>query len=143
VAESPADYQDNGGRKLAKGVSSKDMTLFIIKNVGADGANYKAIEYYGSTIRGLSMAERMTLCNMSIEMGAKTGIVPPDEKTFEYLQGKAQEEYAPVHADKDAKYCEEYNFDVEILSPRSQNRMKWIMYQELAVWQVHLLTRFL
>jgi methanogen homoaconitase large subunit len=104
--------------KLAKGVSAKDMTLFIIKNVGADGANYKAIEYYGSTISELSMAERMTLCNMSIEMGAKTGIVPPDEKTFEYLKGKALEEYAPVYADEDAKYCEEYNFDVGDLEPQ-------------------------
>ena len=104
--------------KLAKGLSAKDMTLFIIKNVGADGANYKAIEYYGSTISGLSMAERMTLCNMSIEMGAKTGIVPPDEKTFQYLEGKAREEYAPVYADRDAKYCEEYNFDVGNLEPQ-------------------------
>src|SRR3990172_2098915 len=63
--------------KLAKGVSAKDMTLFIIKNIGADGANYKAIEYYGDTISALSMSERMTLSNMSIEMGAKAGIVPP------------------------------------------------------------------
>lgn len=104
--------------KLAKGVSAKDMTLFIIKKVGADGANYKAIEYYGETISELSMAERMTLCNMAIEMGAKTGIVPPDEKTFEYLEGKAQEKYTPVYADKDAQYCEEYNFDVNDLEPQ-------------------------
>ncbi|MDD5472841.1 MAG: 3-isopropylmalate dehydratase large subunit [Candidatus Methanoperedens sp.] len=104
--------------KLAKGVSAKDMTLFIIKNVGADGANYRAIEYYGETISKLSMAERMTLCNMSIEMGAKTGIVPPDEKTFEYLKGKAQEKYTPVYADKDAQYCEEYTFDVDDLPPQ-------------------------
>ncbi|MBU4492133.1 MAG: 3-isopropylmalate dehydratase large subunit, partial [Euryarchaeota archaeon] len=104
--------------KLAKGVSAKDLTLNIIKNVGADGANYKAIEYYGDTINELSMSERMTLCNMSIEMGAKTGIVPPDEKTFEYLKGKAQEKYTPVYADKDAQYCEEYNFDVSDLEPQ-------------------------
>lgn len=104
--------------KLAKGVSSKDMTLYIIKNVGADGANYKAIEYYGDTISKLSMAERMTLSNMSIEMGAKTGIVPPDEKTFEYLEGKAREKYTPVYADEGAHYCEEYNFDVNDLEPQ-------------------------
>lgn len=104
--------------KLTKGVSAKDMTLFIIKNIGVDGANYKAIEYYGNTISELSMAERMTLCNMSIEMGAKTGIVPPDEKTFEYLERKAQEKYIPVYADKDAQYCEEYNFDVSDLEPQ-------------------------
>ncbi|MCX9082049.1 MAG: 3-isopropylmalate dehydratase large subunit [Candidatus Methanoperedens sp.] len=104
--------------KLAKGVSSKDMTLFIIKNVGADGANYKAVEYYGSTISELSMSQRMTLCNMSIEMGAKTGIVPADEKTFEYLEGRAREKFLPVYADKDAKYCREFNIDVAELEPQ-------------------------
>ena len=104
--------------KLAKGVSAKDMTLFIIKNVGADGANYKAIEYYGSAISELSMAERMTLCNMSIEMGAKTGIVPADEKTFEYLKGRARDEFDAVYSDKDAKYCDEYNFDAGDIEPQ-------------------------
>ncbi|VVB91276.1 Isopropylmalate/citramalate isomerase large subunit [uncultured archaeon] len=104
--------------KLQKGVSAKDMTLNIIKNVGADGANYKAVEYYGETISDLSIAGRMTLCNMAIEMGAKAGIVPPDEKTFEYLKGIAHEKYTPVYADKDAQYCEEYNFDVGDLEPQ-------------------------
>ncbi len=104
--------------KLAGGVSAKDMTLYIIKNVGADGANYKAVEYYGDTISGLSMAERMTLCNMAIEMGAKAGIVPPDEKTFDYLKGRARETYTPVYADKYAEYSEEYNFDVTGLEPQ-------------------------
>lgn len=103
--------------KLTKGVSAKDLTLCIIKKVGTDGANYKAIEYYGETISGLSIPERMTLCNMSIEMGAKTGIVPPDEKTFGYLKGKAKEKYTPVYADEEAQYCEEYNFDVNDLEP--------------------------
>ena len=114
----PQTIRINVEGKLAKGVSAKDMTLFIIKKVGADGANYKAIEYYGDTISELSMAERMTLCNMAIEMGAKTGIVPPDEKTFEYLKGKAHEKYTPVYADKDAQYCEKYNFDVSDLEPQ-------------------------
>src|SRR5659263_154331 len=104
--------------ELAKGVSAKDMTLFIIKNVGADGANYKAIEYYGQTISDLSMAERMTLCNMSIEMGEKTGIVPPDKKTFKYLEGIARDKYTPVYADEDAKYCEEFNFNTNDLEPQ-------------------------
>ncbi len=104
--------------KLQKGVSAKDMTLNIIKSVGADGANYKAIEYYGETISELSIAGRMTLCNMAIEMGAKAGIVPPDEKTFEFLKGIAHEKYTPVFADKDAQYCEEYNFDVGDLEPQ-------------------------
>ncbi len=103
---------------LPKGVSAKDMTLHIINNVGADGANYRAVEYYGDTITDLSMAGRMTLCNMGIEMGAKTGIVPPDEKTFEYLKGRARDEYTPVYADDDADYIGEYNFDVSDLEPQ-------------------------
>jgi methanogen homoaconitase large subunit len=104
--------------KLAKGVSAKDLTLYIIKNVGSDGANYMAVEYYGETISELSMAERMTLCNMSIEMGAKAGIIPPDDKTFEYLKGRAREKYTPVYADEDARYCEEFNFDAGELEPQ-------------------------
>ena len=87
----PQTIRINVEGKLPKGVSAKDMTLYIIKNVGADGGNYKAVEYYGDAISSLSMSERMTLCNMAIEMGAKAGIVPPDEKTFEYLKGRAKE----------------------------------------------------
>ncbi|MFH0904924.1 MAG: aconitase/3-isopropylmalate dehydratase large subunit family protein, partial [Methanobacteriota archaeon] len=104
--------------RLSKGVSAKDMTLYIIKNLGADGANYKAVEYYGDAISALSMPERMTLCNMAIEMGAKAGIVPPDEKTDDCLKGRAREKYTPVFADKDAEYIDEFNFDVSDLEPQ-------------------------
>jgi len=106
------------GGKLAKGVSAKDMTLYIIKKLGADGANYKAVEYYGDAITALSIPERMTLCNMAIEMGAKAGIVPPDEKTDKYLKGRAREKYTPVFADENAEYIEEYDFDVADLEPQ-------------------------
>jgi methanogen homoaconitase large subunit len=104
--------------KLAKGVSAKDMTLYIIKNLGADGANYKAVEYCGNAISTLSMSERMTLCNMAIEMGAKAGIVPHDEKTEDFLKGRPREKYAPVFADKDAEYIDKFNFDVSDLEPQ-------------------------
>ncbi len=104
--------------KPGKGVAAKDITLYIVKKIGADGANYKAIEYYGKAISELSIAERMTLCNMSIEMGAKAGMVPPDEKTFEYLKEKAAEKYTPLYADKDADYSEEFDFDVSDLEPQ-------------------------
>lgn len=114
----PQTIRINVDGKLAKGVSAKDMTLFIIKNVGADGANYRAIEYYGDAISHLSMAQRMTLCNMSIEMGAKTGIVPPDERIFQYLKGRAREDFTPVYADKDAKYLEEYNIEAGDIEPQ-------------------------
>ncbi|MCX9084703.1 MAG: 3-isopropylmalate dehydratase large subunit [Candidatus Methanoperedens sp.] len=114
----PQTIRINVEGKLAKGVSAKDMTLFIIKNVGADGATYKAIEYYGKAISDLSISERMTLCNMSIEMGAKTGIVPPDDKTYKYLEGIARDTYTPVYADKDAKYSKELNFDANEIEPQ-------------------------
>ncbi len=114
----PESIRINVEGKLARGVSAKDLTLYIIKNIGADGANYKAIEYYGDTILELSIPERMTLCNMAIEMGAKAGMVPADEKTFGYLKGRAQEVYTPVYADEDAEYSDEYNFDADNLEPQ-------------------------
>ncbi len=104
--------------KIAEGVSAKDLTLYIIKKVGADGANYKAIEYYGEAISALSMPERMTLCNMAIEMGAKAGIVPPDNKTDDYLKGRAHEKYTQVFADKEAEYSDEFNLDISELEPQ-------------------------
>jgi methanogen homoaconitase large subunit len=104
--------------RLGNRVSAKDLTLNVIGKVSAAGATYRAVEFYGSTISDLSISGRMTLCNMAIEMGAKAGIVPPDEKTFEYLKGRAVEEYEPVYADDDAKYIESYHIDVNDLEPQ-------------------------
>ena len=99
-------------------VSAKDVILYIIKHMGADGATYKAIEFYGSAIEDLSISGRMTLCNMAIEMGAKTGIVPPDKKTDEFLQVRAVDAYTPVYADADASYIQEIDIDVGGLVPQ-------------------------
>lgn len=96
-------------------VSAKDVTLHIIGKIGSDGATYAAIEYYGAAISDLSMSGRMTLCNMSVEMGAKAGIVPPDEKTFDLLKGR---DYPTVYADPDATYADEFFFDVTDLEPQ-------------------------
>ncbi|MCD1295691.1 3-isopropylmalate dehydratase large subunit [Methanocella sp. CWC-04] len=103
--------------KLAKGITAKDIILRIIKDVKTDGAAYKAIEFYGEAIRALSIAGRMTICNMAIEMGGKAGIVPPDEKTDDYLRGRAVEPYRPVYA-IDAHYCEEFTYDISDISPQ-------------------------
>jgi 3-isopropylmalate/(R)-2-methylmalate dehydratase large subunit len=78
--------------KLPVGVTAKDIILYIIRTIGTDGATGYVIEYAGETIRNLSMEERMTVCNMSIEAGARAGLIAPDETTFAYLQGR---EYAP------------------------------------------------
>ena len=85
--------------KLADGVSAKDIALGIIGQIGTDGATGYVIEYGGKAVRSLSMEGRMTLCNMSIEAGARAGMVAPDETTFAYMKGRR---FAPQAADWDA-----------------------------------------
>lgn len=84
--------------ELAKGVLPKDVALYIMKNITTSGGTGYFIEYAGSTIRNMSMEGRLTLCNLSIEMGARGGFIAPDEKTFEYLKGR---EYSPKGAEWD------------------------------------------
>jgi methanogen homoaconitase large subunit len=103
---------------LGQQISAKDLTLYVIKHIGTDGATYKAMEYYGSAIEALSISGRMTLCNMAIEMGGKAGIVPPDQKTGEFLKGRAIEDYTPVYSDEDASYIDELNLNVDGLAPQ-------------------------
>lgn len=103
---------------LAKGVHAKDLTLYLIGKTGIAGATYKAVEFYGNAIEELSMSGRMTLCNMAIEMGAKTGIVPPDEKTFDFLKGRAANSYEAVYADSDASYVQEVSYDAADIEPQ-------------------------
>src|SRR5271167_5005669 len=82
--------------RLAEGVGAKDLALGIIGQIGTDGATGHVIEYAGEAVRGLSMEGRMTLCNMSIEAGARAAMVAPDETTFAYVKGKR---FAPRGAD--------------------------------------------
>jgi 3-isopropylmalate/(R)-2-methylmalate dehydratase large subunit len=84
---------------LPRGVTAKDLILGIIKEIGVDGGIGYVVEYTGEAIRSLSMAGRMTVCNMSIEAGARAGMIAPDETTFEYLRGR---KYAPQGKDFDA-----------------------------------------
>lgn len=89
--------------KLGKGVFAKDLILHIISRISASGGTGYFVEYAGEAIRSLSMEGRMTVCNMSIEMGARGGMIAPDEATFEYLKGKA---YAPQGKDWDKAVAE-------------------------------------
>src|SRR6202790_3459863 len=82
--------------RLQEGVAAKDLALGIIGQIGTDGASGHVIEYAGEAVRGLSMEGRMTLCNMSIEAGARAGMVAPDETTFEYVRGRR---FAPRDAE--------------------------------------------
>src|SRR5436853_2934830 len=89
--------------KLGKGVVSKDIILYIISQLSASGATGYFVEYAGEAIRSLSMEARMTICNMSIEMGARGGMIAPDETTFNYIKGR---KFAPQGAVWDHKLAE-------------------------------------
>ena len=89
--------------ELQKGVVSKDIILYIIAEISASGATGFFVEYSGSTIRALSMEARMTICNMSIEMGARGGLIAPDETTFNYMKGRA---FAPKNAAWESKLAQ-------------------------------------
>ncbi|KAJ4814361.1 hypothetical protein LUZ62_026927 [Rhynchospora pubera] len=96
---------------------AKDLILQIIGEITVAGATYKSMEFVGSTVESLNMEERMTLCNMVVEAGGKNGVVPPDETTFKYLEGKTSVNYEPVYSDESAKFISEYRFDVSKLEP--------------------------
>ncbi|MCS4434957.1 3-isopropylmalate dehydratase large subunit [Aquiflexum gelatinilyticum] len=114
--------------ELGAGVTSKDIILYIIAKISAAGATGYFVEYAGSAIRSLSMEARMTICNMSIEMGARGGLIAPDETTFAYLKGK---QYAPkgeawdkavaywktLKTDEGAVFDKEYTFDGTDIEP--------------------------
>ncbi|HSD58040.1 MAG TPA: 3-isopropylmalate dehydratase large subunit [Methanotrichaceae archaeon] len=102
--------------KLRPNVSAKDLALMVIGDLGADGANYQAVEYVGPVVESLSLSGRMTLCNLGIEMGAKAAIVPPDEKTDAFLKGRAQAEYEPVCSDPGSYDCD-LEYDASELEP--------------------------
>ena len=113
---------------LPAGVTAKDLVLAIIGRIGVSGGTGHALEYRGSTVRALSMDERMTLCNMSIEAGARAGMVAPDETTFDYLRGRprapqgeafarAVAEWRGLHSDPGARFDKEVGIDAAGLSP--------------------------
>ncbi|MCX6003599.1 MAG: 3-isopropylmalate dehydratase large subunit [Chloroflexi bacterium] len=91
--------------KFAEGVSAKDLILYLIGQIGADGATYKALEFGGDGIGGMSISQRLTVSNMAVEAGAKVGLFPAEETTCRYLteQGRA-DHYTPITADGDALY---------------------------------------
>ncbi|MFH1418995.1 MAG: 3-isopropylmalate dehydratase large subunit [Planctomycetota bacterium] len=103
---------------LQPGVGAKDLILRIIGDIGADGASYSAVEFDGD-ITGLSVAERFTIANMGIEMGAKIAVFPVDAEAEAYLEaaGVARSSYEPVWADEDAEYVGELAYDLAALEP--------------------------
>lgn len=105
---------------LPQYVTGKDLILFTIGQIGVDGALYKSMEFTGEAIRELSMDGRFTICNMAIEAGAKTGIIPPDDKTKAYADAHNKENrvYTMYESDADAEYADVISFDVRSLAPQ-------------------------
>jgi homoaconitate hydratase family protein len=104
--------------RFAHGVYSKDLMLYLIGKLGADGCSYKSVEFYGNAIPDLSVSERMTMANLAMEMGVKCVFIPPDEKTAEYLRGRlAEGRYQPVYAGQDSAYSQEVSVELAELQP--------------------------
>lgn len=124
----PKQMRINVEGELREGVLSKDIVLYILSKISASGATGYAVEYAGSTIRNLSMEARMTVCNMSIEMGARCGLIAPDETTFEYVHGrtfapegvewiKALQYWETLFSDDDAKFDSEITINAADIEP--------------------------
>jgi len=113
----PETIKINLSGTLQPGVLSKDIILYIINKMTADGATYKAVQFGGSVIKDLSMDARITLTNMSVEMGAKVALIEPDDVTFAWLKNRSSREFSPEYSDPDAKYSEIIDIDVSNIAP--------------------------
>lgn len=103
---------------LPEGVSAKDLVLYIIGDIGADGADYRSVEFCGPAIEAMSVASRQVLCNMAAEMGAKNGYVAPDATTRNWLKGRTESTFDEIHPDPDATYAQVLRYDVSSLEPQ-------------------------
>ncbi|MFH1336199.1 MAG: 3-isopropylmalate dehydratase large subunit [Candidatus Zixiibacteriota bacterium] len=104
--------------KIPKGVYAKDVILFIIGQLTVEGASYKSVEFYGETVAKMSVSERFTLCNLSMEMGAKFAMVPFDRVTQKYLSEVTSQSYEPILSDSQAVFEKKYMFYVSKLEPQ-------------------------
>ena len=129
LQQKPKTMRINIEGELQKGVTAKDVALYIMAQMTTSGATGYAVEYAGSTIRNMSMEGRLTLSNLSIEMGSRAGIIAPDETTFAYLKGreyapkgeawdKAVEEWKKLKSDDDAVFDKEVTYRAEDIKPR-------------------------
>lgn len=127
VLKKPKNMRITIDGELGKGVYSKDIILYIISKLGTGGATGHFVEYAGSTINALTMEARMTVCNMSIEMGARGGLIAPDKTTIDYVKSKfrgdesklaeAESFWATLYSDEDAHFDAEYHYDAADIAP--------------------------
>lgn len=104
--------------KLKRWVYGKDLILYTIGDIGVDGANYMAMEFTGEVVSNLCMADRFTMANMAIEAGGKSGIIPPDEITLEYVKSRAKREFKIYRSDSNAKYKDVKEYNCSNLEPQ-------------------------
>ena len=114
----PETIRFNIEGNLKENVYAKDVILNIIGKIGADGATYKACEFAGSTVADMTVSDRMVLCNMAIEMGGKTGLVEPDEKTLKYVKERSNKPYKIFKTDLNAPSLEIMDINVDNLEPQ-------------------------
>jgi 3-isopropylmalate/(R)-2-methylmalate dehydratase large subunit len=127
IQTKPKTFELRVEGELAQGVTAKDLILFLIGKIGTAGGTGYVLEYTGSAVRSLSMEQRMTVCNMSIEAGARAGMIAPDAKTFEYLRGKehspqdfeaAVQRWRELPSDEGAVYDRVEIFDAADIAPQ-------------------------
>ena len=129
LQQKPKSMRININGELAKGVTAKDVALYLMSKLTASGATGYFVEYAGQVVKQMSMEGRLTLCNLSIEMGARGGFIAPDETTFDYIKGrefapqgdawdKAVEYWKTLKSDEDAVFDCELNFDAADIEPR-------------------------
>ena len=113
----PETIRFNLTGKLPKGVHARDLILTIIGKIGANGANYKSMEFGGEGLASLSMADRISICNLCVEAGAKTALMEVDDLAMDYLHKQGREPKAIIKADQDAVYFETYDIDLSEIVP--------------------------
>jgi homoaconitate hydratase family protein len=129
--------------QLSEGVMAKDIILYVIGCLKQDAAIYKAVEFSGSTVKKMSQEERMVLCNMAVEMGAKTAYISPDDITHNYLARYGWEKGEVLTTDEDYEYDSVFKFDISSLKPQvsmpgSVDNVSDILYRNIHIDQVFL-----
>ena len=140
----PFEIKVEGKRKNPFAITAKDIILSIIRRIGTSGGAGTVIEYRGETISELSMEQRMTICNMSIEGGARAGLIAPDEKTFDYLRGKkftpknyeelVEEWQENLKTDPNAKFEKSFTINVQDIAPQ-------VSCEQIQLWYPMLLNK--
>ncbi|MDR2623493.1 MAG: 3-isopropylmalate dehydratase large subunit [Methanobrevibacter sp.] len=114
----PEAFKINVTGELGENITSKDIILNIIGKIGSDGASYKAVEFFGDTVDRMAVSERMTITNMVIEMGAKNGVMEPNQQTIDYLKKKTNKTNFNIFKSDDDDYEKEFSFDITNMEPQ-------------------------